>query len=212
MGRVVNPHDLLRLKHGAPAFADAPAWVATSLERAPFVVVRRARASGKSVAVGIRGAVRSERFGSWQDMEHVQTVLTPEMLKSGKPRASRVDLPAFKLLQAVTPICDLSKLAWGPTGSVGFELASGCATATAKSDLDLVMRASEPIDRSLAKTLFDALSAAALKHGIRIDIQIEMHEGAFSLAEFAHPGARVMLRSVDGPKLMADPWQTSRAA
>jgi phosphoribosyl-dephospho-CoA transferase len=212
MGRVVNPHDLLRLGHGAPAFADAPEWVAASLERAPFVVVRRARALEKSVAVGIRGAVRSERFGSWLDMQYVQTVLTPEMLKSREPHETRADLPAFKLLQAVTPICDSSELAWGPTGSVGFELASGSATATDKSDLDLVMRASEPIDRSLAKTLFDALSAAALKHGIRIDVQIEMHEGAFSLAEYAHPGARVMLRSVDGPKLIADPWQTSRAA
>jgi phosphoribosyl-dephospho-CoA transferase len=212
MGRAVNPHDLLLLSQGAAAFAEAPAWVAASLERAPLVVVRRAHALNGHVAVGIRGAVRSERFGSWLDMQHVQVVLTPEMLKSGKPHETRADLPAFKLLQAATFICDTSGLAWGPTGSVGFEMASGCATVTEKSDLDLCMRAPEPIHRSVAKTLFNALSAAALIHAIRIDVQIETHEGVFSLAEFAHPGARVMLRSADGPTLVADPWQKSRAA
>jgi phosphoribosyl-dephospho-CoA transferase len=212
MGRVVNPHDLLRLRHAAPAFADAPAWVAVSLERAPFVVVRRARALDGRVAIGIRGAVRSERFGSWMDLQHVEAVLTPEMLKSTKPCQTRADLPAFKLLQAVTPFCDSSGLAWGPTGSVGFELASDCATVTDKSDLDLLMQAPEPLDRFEAKTLFDALSAAAFEHAIRIDVQIETHDGVFSLAEFTHPVARVMLRSADGPKLVADPWQTSRAA
>jgi phosphoribosyl-dephospho-CoA transferase len=212
MGRVVNPHDLLRLGHGAPAFSNAPAWVAASLERAPFVVVRRARALDGRVAVGIRGAVRGERFGSWMDLQHVEAVLPPEMLKSAKPHQTRADLPPFKLLRAITPICDASELAWGPTGSVGFELASDCATVTDKSDLDLLMRAPQPLDRSEARTLFDALSGAAFEHAIRIDVQIETHEGVFSLAEFAHPGARVMLRSADGPKLVADPWQTSCAA
>ncbi|KQR78895.1 phosphoribosyl-dephospho-CoA transferase [Burkholderia sp. Leaf177] len=212
MGSLVNPHDLLRLKADACVFADAPAWVAASLERAPFVVVRRARAIDGRVAIGIRGAVRSERFGSWIGLQHVEAVLTPEMLKSAKPHQNRADLPAFNLLQAITSICDASELAWGPAGSVGFELASERATVTDQSDLDLLMRAPEPLDRPEAKLLFDALSAAAFERAIRIDVQIETHEGAFSLAEFVHPGARVMLRSADGPKLIADPWQTSRAA
>jgi phosphoribosyl-dephospho-CoA transferase len=214
MERVVNPHDLLRLGQDAPAFKEAPAWVAASLERAPFAVVRRARKREGRVAVGIRGAVRSERFGAWLDMHHVHAVLTPEMLTSKKPHETRGVLPAFKLLQAVAPICESSGLAWGPTGSVGFEMASDCATVTDKSDLDLLMRAPDPLDRSAAKTLFDALSAAASEFAIpiRIDVQIETHDGVFSLAEFAHPGARVMLRSVDGPRLVADPWLTSRAA
>ena len=29
---------------------------------------------------------------------------------------------------------------WGPGGSVGFEIATGAATATATSDLDLILR------------------------------------------------------------------------
>jgi phosphoribosyl-dephospho-CoA transferase len=62
MGRVVNPHDLLHLAPGTPDFSDAPAWVAASLKRAPFVVVRRAVSVNGLIAVGIRGSTRSERL------------------------------------------------------------------------------------------------------------------------------------------------------
>jgi phosphoribosyl-dephospho-CoA transferase len=121
-------------------------------------------------------------------------------------------LPAFALLEAIAPLCDSSGYVWGPTGSAAFELASGSPTVTQTSDLDLVMRAPEPLDRAAAKTLFDALSQAAHDHGMRIDMQIQTQDGAFSLAEYVHPGARVMLRCADGPRLVADPWQTSQAA
>jgi phosphoribosyl-dephospho-CoA transferase len=215
----VNPHDLLRLAPGTPDFPDAPAWVAASLKRAPFVVVRRAVSVSVSVsvngliAVGVRGAVRSERFGSWLDPRYVEQVLEPETLLANlKPSITRAKLPAFALLQTIAPLCDSSGYVWGPTGSAGFELASGSPTVTQTSDLDLLLRVPETLDRVTAKTLFDALSQAALDHGTRIDIQIQTQNGAFSLAEYAHPGARVMLRCADGPKLVADPWQTSRAA
>jgi phosphoribosyl-dephospho-CoA transferase len=213
MGRVVNPHDLLRLAPGTPDFSDAPTWVAASLKRAPFVVVRRAVSVNGLIAVGIRGEIRSERFGSWLDPSYVEQVLDPEtLLATSKPSMTLTRLPAFALLQAAAPLCEATGCAWGPTGSVGFELASGYPTVTQTSDLDLLMRAPEPLDRATAKTLFDALSQAALDHGTRIDVQIQTHDGAFTLAEYAHPGARVMLRCADGPKLVADPWQTSQAA
>ena len=213
MGRVVSPHDLLQLSPGAPGFSDAPAWVAASLKRAPFVVVRRAVSVNGLIAVGIRGSTRSERFGSWLDPRYVEQVLEPEtLLAKLKPSMARAKLPAFALLRALAPVCDLSGYVWGPTGSVGFELASGCPTITQTSDLDLLMRAPDPLDRATAKTFFDTLSQAALDHGTRIDMQIQTHDGAFSLAEYAHPGARVMMRCADGPKLVVDPWQTSQAA
>ena len=213
MGRVVSPHDLLQLAPGRPDFSDAPAWVAASLKRAPFVVVRRAVSVNGLIAVGIRGSARSERFGSWLDPRYIERVVKPEtLLANFEPSATRAKLPGFALLRAVTSLCEATGYVWGPTGSVGFELASGCPTVMQTSDLDLLTRAPDPLDRTAAKSLFDALSQAALDHGTRIDMQIQTHDGAFSLAEYAHPGARVMMRCADGPKLVADPWQTSQEA
>jgi phosphoribosyl-dephospho-CoA transferase len=208
----MSPHDLLRLAPGTPDFAGAPAWVTASLKRAPFVVVRRCASRNGLIAVGVRGEIRSERFGSWLDPRHVEEVFKPEALKDVPPSVARAKLPAFAMLQAIAPLCDASGCLWGPTGSTGFELASGCATVTQTSDLDLLMRAPERLDRAKATTLFDALSKAALELDTRIDVQIDTHDGVFSLAEFVHPGARVMLRCADGPKLVTDPWQASRAA
>ena len=208
MGRVVKAHDLLRV---ARTFSEAPAWVVHSLERAPFVVVRRASSVDGAIAVGIRGATRSERFGTWLDPRDVQEVLPPEAMRLRRPAGTRATLPAFALLEAIAPLCNASRCAWGPTGSVGFELASGCETVTPSSDLDLLIRAEERLDRIEARSIFDTLDKVARAHSTRIDVQIETTEGAFSLAEFAHPGARVLLRGADGPRLVADPWQ-ARAA
>ena len=213
MGRVVSPHDLLQLSPGTPDFSDAPAWVGASLKRAPFVVVRRAVSVNGLIAVGIRGSTRSERFGSWLDPRYVERVVKPEtLLANFEPSMTSGKLPAFALLEAIAPLCEAIGYVWGPTGSAGFELASGCPTVTQTSDLDLLMRAPDPLDRATAKSFFDALSQTALDHGTRIDMQMQTREGAFSLAEFAHPGARVMMRCADGPKLVVDPWQTSQAA
>jgi phosphoribosyl-dephospho-CoA transferase len=209
--RAMRPHDLARLAAGTgrPPFADAPPWVEDALARAPFVVARRAPNVPGGVAVGIRGATRGERFGTWIDPVYLDAVLTPEALRARAPDAARAPLPAFALLRAVAPIVDASGLAWGPAGSAGFELASGVATITPGSDLDLVVRAPEPLSRAHASALFDALSHEALRLGTRIDVQIETTDAAFSLAEFARANLRVMLRHADGPRLAADPWSVA---
>jgi phosphoribosyl-dephospho-CoA transferase len=110
------------------------------------------------------------------------------------------------LLRAVAPIIEAHGVDWGPTGSAGFELASAMPTLTRDSDLDIVVRAPTPLPRDEAAALFDALSHAAQEAGTRIDAQIETPDAAFSLAEFARPNLRVMLRHADGPRLVIDPW------
>jgi phosphoribosyl-dephospho-CoA transferase len=206
MGRSVKPHDLLRLAPTAPGFADAPEWVAAALARAPYVVVRRSPPRSGAIAVGVRGMARHERFGAWLDARHVMQVISPEALRG----AGRTSLPAFALLHDVARICD--GYVWGPTGSVGFELASGVPTVTPASDLDLLIRSPGRLDRAQAAHLHDALEDAASARGARMDVQIETRDAAFSLAEFARAASRVMLRSNDGPKLVADPWQTDSVA
>lgn len=208
----MKPHDLLRIVADPHAFLDAPEWVGQSLVRAPYVVVRRASSLNGAIPVGVRGVERSERFGTWLDSSHVMAVVTPEALRGVTPEAGRVDLPAFALLRAVAPLCDDTHYAWGPTGSVGFELASGVTTVTPTSDLDLLVRAPTPLTRKQASDFYTALSNAASAMGTRIDIQVETCDSVFSLAEFARPGVRVMLRSPSGPVLVADPWQREHAA
>lgn len=202
----MNAHDLLRVSAGAASFADAPGWVRGALDRAPYVVVRRAAMKEGHVPVGIRGATRGERFGTWLDLASIDARSTPEQLAAAPVHAARAALPALSLLVAIKVRCDHTQLAWGPTGSVGFELASGVPTVTESSDLDLVMRAPAPLDRAWARAWLSVLTRSAAEHATRIDVQIETPCGAFSLAEFAHPGARVMLRSPDGPLLVDDPW------
>jgi len=210
MNRTPRPHDLLRLAPGATMFDEAPDWVAASLVRAPFVVVRRAQRIGDAIAVGVRGATRGERFGTWIEPRWIDAILTPEDLRTREPDPARAALPAFALLRAVPSIIDRYDLDWGPTGSAGFELASATPTITRDSDLDIVVRAPAPLPRADASSLFDALSRAAQTAATRIDVQIDTSDAAFSLAEFAranqHRGVRVMLRHADGPRLVGDPW------
>jgi phosphoribosyl-dephospho-CoA transferase len=209
MERSPRPHDLLRLAPGAPPFADAPAWVATALERAPFVVVRRAPRIGDAIAVGVRGLARSERFGAWIEPRWIDAVVTPEDLRPREPDPARAHMPVFALLHRVAPIIDAYGLDWGPAGSTGFELATSMPTITETSDLDLIVRAPTPLPHTDATALFDALSQAAQQAGARIDVQIETSDAAFSLAEFARAGLRVMLRHADGPRLVTHPWAAS---
>jgi phosphoribosyl-dephospho-CoA transferase len=210
MNGTPRPHDLLRLLPGAALFDDAPEWVAASLVRAPFVVVRRAPRIGEAIAVGVRGVTRGERFGTWLEPRWIDTLFTPEALRLCAPDPARAALPAFALLRAVAPIIDGHDLAWGPAGSAGFELASAMPAITRDSDLDIVVRAPAPLPPADASALFDALSRAAQTAGTRIDVQIETPDAAFSLAEFAradqHRGVRVMLRHADGPRLVDNPW------
>jgi len=206
----LRAHDLVRLAPSAPAFDNAPPWVARSLKRAPFVVVRRASAQNGRVAVGVRGATRSERFGTWLDARAIRAAFRPEDLSWASIQST---LPAFALLRRIEPVCNASGMRWGPAGSVGFELVSDVRTVTASSDLDVVLRSPQPLDRDAARALIDELTQRAARLNTRIDAQIETPNGAFSLAEFAHGGTRVMLRSADGPTLVTDPWRIlNRAA
>jgi phosphoribosyl-dephospho-CoA transferase len=205
MEHPLRPHDLLRI--ASSTWDDAPAWVEAALTRAPFAVVRRAAFQNGQIPIGVRGASRGERFGTWLDKQHVLATLRPEDLLAIEPRR---ELPIFALLRQIIPVCEATTLTWGPAGSAGFELASGMPTATETSDLDLVIRMPSPMRETDAAILFDTLTRAAVTQHIRIDIQAETPNGAFSLAEYARPHRHIMLRHVDGPRLVANPWHDDR--
>ncbi|HZZ05547.1 malonate decarboxylase holo-ACP synthase [Paraburkholderia sp.] len=201
------PHDLLRL-YRLRQFDGEPAWVRGSFERAPYAVVRRAPAADGFVAIGLRGAERTQRYGTWVHLDDIETAVPPEALAQCRPLAERAALPAFTALAALQrdTTGTLAEFVWGPTGSTGFELATQAPTVTFSSDLDLLIRAPEKRSHHAAIQLLNYLQAIAQRAGIRVDAQLETPAGGVALAEWAAGKARVMARHARGPQLIANPW------
>ncbi|HEY2020581.1 malonate decarboxylase holo-ACP synthase [Paraburkholderia sp.] len=201
-----RPHDLLRLQ-SLRSFDDEPAWVRDAFARAPYAVVRRALGADGFVAIGVRGAGRAQRYGTWAHQDDIVGVVSPESLLRVQP-AKRRELPAFVALAALRrdACAALAGFAWGPTGSTGFELATQVPSVAEASDLDLLIRAPEPLALSVARLVFDQLQTLAQSIGIRIDAQLETPAGGVALAEWAAGKTRVLARDASGPRLIADPW------
>lgn len=126
----------------------------------------------------------------------MRRMVGPEDLVSG-PGAR--DVPALTTLWSLRAGLDRSGLVWGPTGSVGFELATGTATVTSSSDLDLVLRAWQP------RAVWDQLVAVAsllTAAPTRVDCQVETRWGAVALAELVGGSTDVLLRTPQGPRLV----------
>jgi phosphoribosyl-dephospho-CoA transferase len=178
---------------------DAPAWTRGALRETPWVVVRRAVAPAGFVAVGIRGADRCQRHAWLVRPEDIHTTLSPEDLVAVSTLAGR-DVPAIRALPEARELLHGTGFPWGPTGSVGFELATGMPTATTDSDLDLLVRV-------------DVLSAAALARltalfhqlgqlGTRVDCQIDTRAGAIALAELVSESGDILVKTPSGPHLL----------
>jgi phosphoribosyl-dephospho-CoA transferase len=205
----VRVHDLLRLRDPKDLVTDGstPDWVWTSLERAPWVVVRRAICNGPLVPVGVRGFTRGQRFAASLPISQIVDHVSPEQLadRAGwKPKASLEKIRAFQVMDELSSLYDHYELKWGPAGSVGFELASLSPTVSPTSDLDLIIRTHRPLDPELARNLHRLHGQMA----IRVDVLLETPFGAVALAEYAQRVASdsVLLRTYVGPKLVQDPW------
>jgi phosphoribosyl-dephospho-CoA transferase len=148
------------------------------------------------VPVGVRGTSRSERYATSVDPDDVCEVVKPEDLAHVLPGAGR-ELAVMRALHTVRGVLDDTGLPWGPTGSVGFELATGIPTATTESDLDLLVRVSGG-SLSVLAALHREFRALA----VRVDCQIETPSGAVSLAELAGGQSDVMVRTAAGPRLI----------
>lgn len=190
-------HDLLWLD-AMPDEMALPAWANHS---APLVV-RRAMAAPGRIPVGLRGLRRSERHACEIMAASVLRCVTPEMLAAmpfdGESYA------ALSALQTVAPLLDATGWAWGPTGGVGFALASGLPVLRADSDLDLVLRLDTPPDAAQTEAL-RAIAAAVT--ACRLDLQIDTGHGGFAYAEWAAGRSSILLKTDRGPLLTASPWE-----
>jgi phosphoribosyl-dephospho-CoA transferase len=208
-GCLAPTHDLIRLREPIALGVNAPVppWIEPMLRRSPWVVVRRGHVRDGMVPVGVRGLRRSERFAAFVAVAEIDDRLSPEDLTDSRyiiEKKRKDAVPALAALAGVAAILARSGGRWGPGGSVGFEIATGVATATASSDLDLILRHERPLEPNKATDLLAALAEAAAP--ARIDVMLETPVGGVSLADLAAVHAQVLIRTPFGPRLALDPW------
>jgi phosphoribosyl-dephospho-CoA transferase len=202
------PHDLLWIDGPAGLIAEdrPPSWVRRTLAELPVVVVRRGARRAGAVPVGVRGRARQDRFAAFVAGFRISRRVSPEQLatlQDAPVRARCAAIPALRAVAQVRHAWAGIGLPWGPTGSVGFELATGVATATETSDLDLVIRAAQRFSVTEAR----AILAAVAHIDAVADIQVEAPLGAFALREYCDGrSAQCLVRTEDGPRLLRDPW------
>ncbi|MDT4852726.1 Phosphoribosyl-dephospho-CoA transferase [compost metagenome] len=199
-----KPHDLLWGMTPSHLPAGAPAWAQQVLAAGHPVVVRRANCEPGKVAVGIRGASRDQRLAALMPLRSILRLLSPEQLRP----CVTADLPALRALEVVAPVLDATGLPWGPTGGVGFQLATDVVVLHEASDLDLILRTPNPLDRQQARALLAALANAPC----RIDLQLETPHGAVALREWAGESRRVLLKCAESARLVDNPWQALECA
>lgn len=214
-GRPAPTHDLIRLRGPIALTVDAPvpAWVGPALSRTPWVVVRRGTVRDGTMPVGVRGLARSQRFAALLALAEMADRLSPEDLTDSRyaiAQERKDAVPALAALARVAPILARRGHRWGPGGSVGFEIATGLPTATASSDLDLILRQERRLEPGEAIELRAALAEAAAP--ARIDVMLETPRGGVSLADLAAMPGQVLVRTPDGPRLSADPWRADAGA
>jgi phosphoribosyl-dephospho-CoA transferase len=209
IGTPAPTHDLIRLREPMALTVDGPipSWVEPVLRRTPWVVVRRGYIQDGMIPVGVRGTTRPQRFAALLAVAEIVDRLSPEDLTVSRyaiEQKRRDEVPALAALAHVAPILARRGHRWGPGGSVGFERATGVPTATASSDLDLILRQDRRLEPNEAFDLRAALAEAAAP--ARIDVMLETPRGGVSLADLAARPVQVLMRTPDGARLATDPW------
>ncbi len=205
MVNTLMAHDLLWGMIPEQLPADAPAWVIDSLGAGQPVVVRRAMSAPGLVAVGVRGRLREQRLATLMPVDGIQRRVKPEDLCHV---STDRDWPAMRALNQLRPMLDDCGWVWGVSGSAGFELASGFAALHEGSDLDLILRTPQALDRSQAQALVRILDAAVCP----VDMQLQTPFGAVALREWAGSARRVLLKNASEACLVIDPWNPQEQA
>jgi phosphoribosyl-dephospho-CoA transferase len=195
---VYRPHDLLRLDaRGFRPPASWPHWVRKTLDENPWVVVRRAATKPNFIPVGVRGECRNQRFGDYISNEFVVKRLGPEDLVT-RIQANLSANPNSLLKDLADLEHHLRSHSWGPTGSIGYYLATGVESITSASDLDLIIRCQHLMSKTQARLLFNTLRSITS----RADVLLEGYGGAITLEEYACSETSIVLRTVGGPLLV----------
>lgn len=196
---------------------------------APVVVRRERTRDADLLPVGLRGRLRHQRLAAYLERWDAGRIVRPEDLISRRLTAMQSDeqhaVELSSALHGIAAAMDATGLAWGPTGGLGFALATGLPVLHSGSDLDLVLRAASPLSGRQALALARVLERAERN----IDLQIDTGVGGFSFKEWMACGQprngehrparnggdrarRILLKTAEGPLLVSDPWAASHAA
>ncbi|OPK10573.1 malonate decarboxylase holo-ACP synthase [Pseudomonas sp. VI4.1] len=198
-------HDLLWGMTPEQLPADAPSWVIESISAGQPVVVRRALSAADHIAVGVRGRLREQRYATVMSVHAIQRQVRPEALCNVSIDR---DLPAVRALNQLRRMLDSCEWVWGVSGSAGFELASGFTAVHEHSDLDLILRTPQPLERTQAQELVKLFDAAECL----VDMQLQTPNGAVALREWAGPSKRVLLKNASEACLVTNPWNPQEQA
>jgi len=196
-----RPHDLLWLRPDSALLSVKEAWVCQHWHVGLPLVVRRDVATADRIPVGVRGERREQRAAAWVKTADILRVTTPEMLAE---RACLLASPfvAYRPVQAALALSEHRwPWRWGVTGSVGYALATAIPVLHPGSDLDLTLRAPQPLTRDLLQQW----QAQTESLPCRVDTQVETPSGAFALSEWLREG-RALVKTATGPVLTASPW------
>jgi phosphoribosyl-dephospho-CoA transferase len=208
-----RPHDLLWLTNADMVVPLAPlplpSWASADwVLEAPVVVRRQKMDTSTLLPVGLRGRERNQRLAACVPHASVARCVSPEMLAQRRTDTPANGIAALETLAGLRPLLDDIGLPWGPTGGVGFMLATGLPVLRVQSDLDLVLRAPSPLDHRQTMLLSRLMNRTTC----RIDLQIDTGFGGFSFAEWLAGRDRVLLKTDAGPLLTHDPWQAKAQA
>jgi phosphoribosyl-dephospho-CoA transferase len=198
----MRAHDLLRLHRPTDLVVPgAPCWVPEALALAPWVVVRRDVAPKDFVAVGVRGATREKRWATTISVDNIAARWAPQDLV-GRLSSLPMRTPAARALAAVRTRLAPLPLQWGPTGSAGFELATGVETLTPASDLDIVLRVRTREELWAQPSLLRRLHDALTNLPARVDAQVDLDIGGIALEELLSGVDQVLVKTSTGPILL----------
>lgn len=201
-------HDLIRIQSICDIQCESlvPEWVYEAVKQSPWVVVRRSAIQNGLIPIGVRGIGRNQRFAAYVPIRNVVECLTPVQLAAqARERLlySGMRSHIYFVLEEMIRFYGGLGIPCGPTGSVGFELASGAAVVHSGSDMDWVIYATEHVERQTAAQW----NAFHMKHSIRVDALLETPHGACSLTEYVQSDFGMLLRTGSGPILVGCPWK-----
>ncbi|MDK4748135.1 malonate decarboxylase holo-ACP synthase [Leclercia adecarboxylata] len=201
MTTTLRPHDLIWLTARDALEGITESWVDAAWHTGLPVVVRRDVDGNGRIPVGVRGLKRDQRAAGWVNPHQIARIVSPEQLSAEE---SLLRSP-FITQPPVQVAVQLSRTSWpwtwGITGSTGYALATGIAVIHADSDLDLLIRAPEPLSRTVLLSWQSQLEGALC----RADTQVETPLGGFALNEWLRDG-KTLLKTDRGPRLTANPW------